>query len=58
MTFEIIQSENSKWAIVLDGFDTGLEAMKYCNELEEAIKTKQWLDAESKEADMIGRKIQ
>ena len=35
--FEIIKSDHHKWAVIADGFDTGIEAMKYCDEVEEAL---------------------
>ncbi|WP_420545104.1 hypothetical protein [Nitrosopumilus sp.] len=53
MPFEIIQSEKNRWAVIADGFDTGIDAMKYCDQIEEALDFIKRFDEAQAAADAI-----
>ena len=48
--FEIVPSEDGHWALTLDGFATLQDAMRFCNDIDEAIQIKRDWDKACKEA--------
>ncbi len=56
-SFEMIRSENEKWSVVMDNFETVRDAMKFCNNVETALQWKEDFEKAETEVEAIAQPI-